>query len=60
MNILILGGSEFMGWTLVERFIKAKYNVYMVNWGRKYWNTEMWKLEGIKYFYGDWDNYMEF
>ena len=60
MNILILGGSEFMGKILVEKFLTQKHNVYMVNRGRKYWNTEMKLIEGINYYYGDRNNFMEF
>ena len=49
-----------MGKILVEKFLTQKHNVYMVNRGRKYWNTEMKLIEGINYYYGDRNNFMEF
>lgn len=42
MNILILGGSEFIGRTLIEDLLEKKLgNIFIINRGKKYWNTLM-------------------
>ena len=57
MNILILGGSEFMGKTLIDKLIEEKHNIYMINRGKWYWNEYMKDKKEINYYYGDRDNY---
>lgn len=61
LNFLIIGGSEFMGKVLIER-IQKKYaaNIYMINRGKKYWNTFMKENKEIKFYYGDRHCYLEF
>jgi hypothetical protein len=50
MNILILGGSKFMGLQLVENLINLKedkqinINLYIINRGKIYWNGYLNKL----------------
>lgn len=44
-KVLILGGSTFMGKTLIE-FLASdpQYEVHYVNRGRKYWDNEIVKI----------------
>ena len=61
MNILILGGSEFIGKQLVNDLLTDATNkIFIVNRGKKYWNELMRNCEGIKHYYGDREEYIEF
>lgn len=56
MNILILGGSKFMGLSLLEKLIEitetcqTETNIFIVNRGKLYWNGLFYKMiSGKKY-----------
>lgn len=39
MDVLILGGTEFIGKGLVEKILEQKQDrIFLVNRGKKYWN----------------------
>ena len=41
-NVLVLGGSTFMGRSLMEKLSKHDdYNVHYINRGKSYWNNEI-------------------
>jgi len=45
MNILLLGGSKFMGLELIESLINnVDNNIYVINRGKRYWNNEFYKI----------------
>ena len=60
MNVLILGGSEFMGKSLVETLIEKKgYKIFMINRGKKYWNHTYKGSKEVHHYYGDRGCYIE-
>ena len=61
MNILILGGSEFIGRTFVDSLIQAgDSKMFTINRGKQYWNESLKDKKGVNYYYGDRNEYMEF
>lgn len=61
MNILILGGTEFMGKTLTTTLLKnPENNIFLINRGKKYWNTEMRFTPKLHFYYGDRDEYKNY
>lgn len=49
-NILIIGANGFVGKSLTKRFLKDKYNLFLVSRNKKI------KINGAKIFYGDLTN----
>ena len=55
-KVLILGGSTFMGKTLLDYLSSdPQYEVHYVNRGRKYWDNEIVKMKNIHFSYGNRD-----
>ena len=53
-NILVLGGSQFMGKTLIETLSKdPEVHIFYINRNKKYWNNEIKALPDLTFYYGD-------
>lgn len=60
-HILVLGGSTFMGKTLLQRLsLNQENDVHYINRGRKYWNNEVKSFPNIKYTYGNREDKQDF
>ena len=60
-NILVLGGSQFMGKSLLESISTNKdYLIYYINRNKFYWNNEVKKISNIHFIYGDREEKEEF
>lgn len=60
-RILVLGGSTFMGKTLLTRLSQIPdLEVHYVNRGRKYWNNEVKALKKLSYSYGNREDKKDF
>lgn len=61
MNILVLGGSEFMGRTFIQDLLKDETNkVFMINRGKSYWNETPKENSKVLHYYGNRSEYIEF
>lgn len=59
--ILVLGGSNFMGKSLLSKLYKFnEYEVHYINRGKQHWNNEVKSIPNLKYTYGDREDKYDF
>lgn len=59
--VLILGGSTFMGKSLLSRLSRqSSLDVHYVNRGRKYWNNESRSIKNVSHTYGNREDKKDF
>ncbi len=60
-SVLVLGGSNFMGKSLLFHLTISNYRVTCINRRKPHWNNESFLLKDkVKFVYGDRDNHIEY
>lgn len=61
-KVLVLGGSTFMGKTLLQMLSKEAntFEIHYINRGKKYWDNEVQSIPHLNYFYGNRDESLDF
>jgi hypothetical protein len=59
--VLVLGGSTFMGKTLLQMLAHLDtYEVHYVNRGKQYWDNEVLQIKNVHYTYGNRDDTQDY